>query len=227
MERERESRAPLEKKHDLLNKMIAEKYAKLSSLAKDMVHNYQFTEDWFSHNVPILKDVLAEFVGRENVKMLEIGSFQGRSTVWMLENILTHPSSTITCIDTFEGSIEHLDAQRKDLWEIFKHNIEPFGGKVVVHRGSSHDKVREMSNKPTFDIIYVDGDHTAPSVLQDAVLAFPLLKPGGVMVFDDYLWTGMPDVLDRPKVAIDAFVHIFQKQLIIMATSYQFLIKKR
>jgi predicted O-methyltransferase YrrM len=221
------SRAPLEQKHELLNKQIAKKYAKFSHNQHMAESTYTFTEDWFSHNVPILKDVLADFAGKENVKMLEIGSFQGRSTVWMLENILTHETSTITCIDTFEGSVEHTNDQCKDLWEMFSHNTAPFGDKVVVQKGSSHVKLREMANTPTYDIIYVDGDHSAPSVLQDAVLSFPLLKPGGVLVFDDYLWQGQPDILDRPKIAVDAFIHIFQQKLQILATAWQFIVKKK
>ena len=43
-----------------------------------------------------------------------------------------------------------------------------------------------------FDLIYIDGSHTAADVLTDAVLAFQLLRVGGVMIFDDYLWSMEP-----------------------------------
>jgi hypothetical protein len=33
-----------------------------------------------------------------------------------------------------------------------------------------------------------DGSHRARDVLEDAVLSWPLLKVGGIMLFDDYLW---------------------------------------
>ncbi len=38
----------------------------------------------------------------------------------------------------------------------------------------------------TFDWIYLDGRHDYDGVLQDFYASWPLLKPGGVMVFDDY-----------------------------------------
>jgi predicted O-methyltransferase YrrM len=70
-----------------------------------------------------------------------------------------------------------------------------------------------------FDLIYIDGSHQAPDVLTDAVMSFQLLKVGGVMIFDDYLWTmdkpGFQDVLKMPKPAIDAFLNIFQRKMSI------------
>ena len=82
-----------------------------------------------------------------------------------------------------------------------------------------------------FDWIYVDGSHEAPDVLADAVLAFMLLRPGGLLVFDDYLWA-MPDApvadfYQLPKPAIDAFVNINQRKLdIVLAPLYQLYVRK-
>jgi predicted O-methyltransferase YrrM len=72
-----------------------------------------------------------------------------------------------------------------------------------------------------FDLIYVDGSHRAPDVLADAVLAFQLLRVGGIMIFDDYLWRlepdGRQDPLNMPKPAIDSFINIFQRKLRVMS----------
>jgi predicted O-methyltransferase YrrM len=73
------------------------------------------------------------------------------------------------------------------------------------------------SNETSFDFIYVDGSHQAADVLADSVLAFQLLRIGGVMIFDDYLWRmepeGKQDMLNMPKPAIDAFINLFQRKL--------------
>ncbi|WP_162666955.1 class I SAM-dependent methyltransferase [Gemmata massiliana] len=61
-----------------------------------------FTEDWFAYNVPVWARVLAPLVGKP-VRALEIGVFEGRSTVWLLENVLTHPDVSLTWTDTFGG----------------------------------------------------------------------------------------------------------------------------
>ena len=57
-------------------------------------------------------------------------------------------------------------------------------------------------------------------VLTDAVMAFPLLRVGGIMAFDDYLWTveakGEENPLFMPKPAIDAFANLFLRKMSVM-----------
>jgi predicted O-methyltransferase YrrM len=77
------------------------------------------------------------------------------------------------------------------------------------------------SGDKRYDLIYIDGSHTAPDVLLDAVLAFRLLRIGGIMIMDDYLWTMEPqrsvDLLNTPKLAIDAFTSIYMRKLRILS----------
>jgi predicted O-methyltransferase YrrM len=82
-----------------------------------------------------------------------------------------------------------------------------------------------------FDFIYIDGSHMAQDVLCDAVLAFRLLRVGGVIVFDDYIWfETLPegkDPLRCPKPAIDAFVNLhFRKVDVLTAPLLQLLVTK-
>ena len=86
---------------------------------------YTFTADYVSWLIPIWEQYLYEFKGKENISLLEIGSFEGRSAIWFLENILTHPTSSITCVDHFLRSGVRFD-----------HNIKVSGlsGKVVCPR---------------------------------------------------------------------------------------------
>jgi predicted O-methyltransferase YrrM len=64
-----------------------------------------------------------------------------------------------------------------------------------------------------FDLIYIDASHYAVDVLTDAVLSFRLLRGGGMMIFDDYLWSGDENIVYYPKIAIDAFTNVFSKHL--------------
>jgi predicted O-methyltransferase YrrM len=64
-----------------------------------------------------------------------------------------------------------------------------------------------------FDLIYVDASHYAVDVLTDAVLSFKLLKAGGILIFDDYLWAGDENIIYYPKIAIDSFTNIFSKHI--------------
>lgn len=51
---------------------------------------------------------------------------------------------------------------------------------------ASPEALKRFKGIETFDWIYVDGRHDYDGVLIDWHYAWPLLKKGGVMVFDDY-----------------------------------------
>src|SRR3569832_159477 len=63
---------------------------------------YRFTHDYFSPNIGQWSKDQARFAGLPNLRFLEVGRFEGRSACWLLQNILTHESSRITCLDLFE-----------------------------------------------------------------------------------------------------------------------------
>lgn len=188
---------------------------------------YIFTADGFSGNIPVWLKLLAPFKGRANLRFLEIGSFEGRSAVWLLDSILTHESSHLTCIDTFERGVETPTAERSPALENFKHNIRGFGRRVDYFVGESRDVLRDLPFKDYFDFIYLNGDHKASSVLEDAILAFRMLKPRGVLVFDDYCWRLMHRDIDRPKLAIDVFTRIFSDDLDVVFAGAQIAVIKR
>ncbi len=185
-----------------------------------------YTVDWFSANIPLWSNCLGEFKGRP-VRGLEIGSFQGRSARWLFENILTHPDARLTCVDTFEGSEEHyaVPGLLTNLRGLFDHNLKPYEEKLTVLVGPSGSMLRTHSE--SYDFAYVDGDHHAPAVLDDAINAFRLLKYGGILIFDDYLWTGGgKNPADNPGLAIDAFLAIYSKHLIVLFRDYQVVVRK-
>lgn len=149
------------------------------------------------------------------------------------------------CIDTWAGGVEHqsggvVESDMPTVEERFRHNIakamEQAAHRVDlhVHKSFSDDALAKLmveGEKNYFDFIYIDGSHQAPDVLLDAVLAFRLLRVGGLIVFDDHLWSEtMPygkDPLRCPKPAIDAFVNLnFRKLQIITAPLYQIVVQK-
>jgi predicted O-methyltransferase YrrM len=87
-----------------------------------------------------------------------------------------------------------------------------------------------LSEGKRFDFVYIDGSHVASDVLQDAVDGFRLLREGGGMIFDDYVWCmephGQEDALNMPKPAIDAFVNINARKLQVMHISGQLALMK-
>ena len=182
-----------------------------------------FTTDWFSHNIPNITEILAKtgYLRHPNLNILEIGSWEGRSTCWFLDNL---PESQITCVDTWEGSVEHHEAEYAPLLsglrERFKRNVVDRypPERVHVRQGDSKSVVRTLSAH-AYDIVYVDGSHEADDALVDLVQSFQCLKPGGLMIVDDY-----EDKARGVKVACNAFVFTMnfdKQQLEVIATGYQ------
>jgi predicted O-methyltransferase YrrM len=101
---------------------------------------------------------------------------------------------------------------------------------LYIHQGYSHVELAKLlvgGYTDYFDFIYIDGSHESPDVLCDAVLAFKLLKLGGVMVFDDYIWHHEDRDLYRcPKMAIDSFATIYWRKLEITTSPSQLIVQK-
>ena len=190
---------------------------------------FQFTEDWFSPNIPIWELVVREIA--ECDAILEVGSYEGRSTVWLLENALS-PSGTLTAIDTWKGGEEHraLGTDMGSIEDRFNHNIAVTKTQlpnqtVTKLKGTSFEHLRQLPLE-TFNLAYVDGSHTARDVLCDACLTWPLLKQGGFLIFDDYLWGDPRDALHRPKLAIDSFINIYAEELSLFHIGNQLTLRK-
>lgn len=198
-----------------------------------MSNDYQFTKDWFSWAPPVweqLIPMLPETTGYRT--FLEIGSFEGRSAIWIAENMM-RDGDHLFCVDTWGGGEEHTNGELSGAEERFRHNLNVAAQKLPDRRifqapGTSTSRLAAFIQKNlTFDFIYIDGSHTAPDVLTDACMAWPLLMQDGIMVFDDYLWGPPRDALHRPKLAIDSFVNIFAEQVDVLHCGYQFVVRKK
>lgn len=188
-----------------------------------------FRQYWFDASAKDnFERFLPKFKGQNGLIFLEIGPFEGRATTWLLDNILTGQDCKIVCIDTFEGSIEHKGMDLSNLYEIFTNNIQKYGNKVITIVGKSQDILsRDFMLDYTFDFIYVDGSHRSPDVIQDTILSFRLLKNGGTMIFDDYGGGPYDDEVESAKSAIDSFLNIFKKDIMMLYKGYQVVIEKR
>ena len=191
---------------------------------------YQFTQDWFKWSPPVWQQLIQHLPSRKN--FLEIGSFEGRSAVWIIENMM-EDGGEIVCIDTWEGGAEHVNGEMDGSALRFEHNINTVREKyperrVTKCKGLSTQWLPAITQeKYSFDFIYIDGSHIAKDVLTDACMSWPLLKRGGFMVFDDYMWKPPGfTLLDRPKFAVDVFTTLFENELVIAYSGYQLIVRK-
>lgn len=190
-------------------------------------NEYTFSKDWFSNNIPRWQQNLNKLIKKgksTSLLALEIGSFEGRSAVWTLENILVHPDSKIICVDSYSNVPTR---KRNTIKQRFLQNTKPFGDKVSL----IEDYSRNALKSPTildkqFDFIYIDASRHSKNVLEDAILSLPLLKVGGYIVFDDYTSSKEHDY-SCPKKAIDTFLDIFNDELKVENASWQLIARKK
>jgi predicted O-methyltransferase YrrM len=177
-----------------------------------------FTEDWFTHNIPNFETCMSAIPDKKF--FLEIGSFEGRSTCWLLENGLSDKGN-IVCVDPFIGT--DMPAVEARFWSNVR-EAEKNPKTVSLMRTTSYKAIAEMilyKMENHFDFIYVDGSHAADMALTDACMAWGLLKQSGVMLFDDYQYPHEPT-----KVGIDAFLAGFKGKYDIILNNYQLAVKK-
>ena len=194
--------------------------------------DYKFTQDWFHWAPEVWQQLTPMLPGQPGIRhFLEIGSFEGRSAIWIAENMMVE-GDILRCIDTWGGGEEHGELDMSEVEERFRHNLTVAAEKfprrrIIATPGNSVERLAGMYGSHTYDFIYIDGSHIAKDVLTDACMAWPLLKTGGIMVFDDYMWGNPRDILHRPKAAIDAFTTLFAEELEIIHVGYQAVIRKR
>jgi len=205
---------------------------------QQLEQEYDFSTEWFVEHVPIWEKHLSSYRGQPKVRYLEVGLFEGRSTIWLLENILTHPTSHATGIDLF--SEEYHFYKNKESTEADKvvnykqkclDNIQASGraDQVTVLEGYSQVVLRELPLSEPFDIIYIDGSHESKDVLEDAILCRRLLKDGGILIFDDYklqTWK-KSSRLPKPDVGINAFMHFYGNEFEILHLDWQLILRKK
>jgi hypothetical protein len=163
--------------------------------------------DWFSENVPNWRAWLGGWK-KEGLRALEIGSYEGRSACWLIENVLWMNRGTLECVDV---------EIRPELYENVARLQETMRVGVWINEYTSAYFWRHLASHARYDLIYVDGAHDAASVFVDAAYAWQGLDVGGVLIFDDYRWTpklgedgDTPEAIAEhgaPGPVIDAFLY--------------------
>lgn len=182
-----------------------------------MKHTPIYTaDDWFKLAKKTFTTFLSPLKGKDNLLFMEIGVFEGRSAIWQLNNILTGQNCKILCVDAFYGSPEHnsMGVNLHELRTRFEYNLKPYVGKYQILEGLSKDVLRTKEYDNKIDVCYIDGSHTAYDVLTDMCLVYPMLKNGGLMICDDYMWNynNLP-TQSTPFIAINSFMNCFKGKI--------------
>ncbi len=184
-----------------------------------------FTNDWFTTNIPHWLCAFQRYqLTTRPLRALEVGSWEGASSLFILQQL---PKSTLLCVDTWAGADEHQGlAVLSSIEANFDQNLTPVRERLTKYKGRSDSFFHDLPAATQYDFIYIDGSHYADDVLHDALHAFSHLTPGGIIIFDDFLWRQYRRRNDNPAAALCAFLRMKKGQYRIVAAYYQLILEK-
>jgi len=166
--------------------------------------------------------------------IVEIGSWWGRSAALMVLLSQYYAIGNLLCIDPWQSEnlaqgVAVLDQasaamDTDEAFRIFQTNLVPLaGGRLNYFRGESQvaaqaygagfEVVSETFGTVAYDgriaLLHIDGNHSLDNVCGDARVWTPHVMPGGVIIFDDYVWA----FGDGPKCVGDAFLEAHAERI--------------
>jgi predicted O-methyltransferase YrrM len=132
--------------------------------------------------------VLRDVIMREDARdILEIGFFRGKSSLYIAAILEDLGRGRLLTID--RQSAQRLKPNIHDLLAAagLSHRVEP----VFAFRSFTWElqKLLAAGPRPQFDLCYFDGGHTWDETGFGFLLVDRLLRPGGVIIFDDLDWS--------------------------------------
>jgi len=189
----------------------------------------EFTSDWAWKHYPVWRRILAPWRDKP-VRIVAIGSWEGRSPGFFLKYLW---GSTIPCIGTFQGTPEEdyvykLAGDRLSGVEgRFERNLAAFHPRVEKIKNRSTEALAQLAaNGRRFDLAYIDAGHRYDQVMADSTAVWPLIDPGGIVVWDDYEWAPHFAPEQRPKDAIDDFLVAQAGRFQLLAKGDQVIVRR-
>lgn len=159
---------------------------------REVLKAVESVEGWLSKDEGEILYHLAKHCPKDKV-IVEIGSWKGKSTIWLGQGALEGNKAKIFAIDPHTGSPEHKERLGKvNTFTEFKNNIKK--GKVdkivtpIVK--TSVDASKNFDKK--VGLLFIDGDHSYEMVKSDFEAWYPKLMNKGVVAFHDSTsWGGV------------------------------------
>ncbi len=195
------------------------------------MNKYIYTQNWFlqSEIKQKLNSIYDCYINKNNkmnrIFILEIGCYEGLSSVFFADNFLNNSESTLTCVDPFLhiNNNDHIKLLN-NVENNFDHNISicKNSNKIIVHKITSDEFFNNNKKNQRFNFIYIDGCHEPDFIMRDMENSFECLENNGIMWMDDYLGGDGIQI----KNTMDNFLKKYNNQYEIIHKSYQLAIRK-
>jgi len=187
-----------------------------------MTYTFSPNTLWFESSE--IKALIFNFLRQDQVNnILEIGSYEGASSVFFADNFLSDDKSTLTCVDPFLSidDNDHKNILTSTQEENFLNNISRtlFPDKITFKKTTSDVFLKE--NDKTFNFIYIDGCHEPNQVVSDLDNCIKIITDDGIIWMDDY-GGGNPPI----KPVVDQYLLDKKPPLQLIHSGYQIAFRK-
>jgi predicted O-methyltransferase YrrM len=150
---------------------------------------------------------LGRTLPKVNPRIVEIGSWLGRTSAILAKSIRDRFDPIVYCVDPWElpdhsgpeqyaRELEKQGVAKNDLFSTWWSNMEQAGVQDIVQPcpGSS-DTWAELLRHQPIDMLFIDGDHSYNGVRNDILNWTPMLKDGGIIALHDFYY---PNQVSEP-----------------------------
>ncbi len=166
--------------------------------------------------------------------ILEVGTYAGTSLIEIVRKI---PNSFGLGIDRWgnynEENIDILqNIEQNDIEKVFYKNVKTAGleNRIKGLKGKSSDVLLELIKSDLkYDFIYVDGSHRCLDVYLDLFLSWQLLRKGGVLAIDDYMYCNEKlgeQPYEYPFEAVNQFLKDYEGKYTVIDKDYRVFLEK-
>lgn len=207
-----------------------------------------YHSDWFSEHAPSYDQILAPRLARlqSGARVLVVGTYEGRSVEWLVDHVA--PGSHVVVLEEPVPRSASADAPRcasthgvgvrvsaRQIRATLKANLailrETSKGKgkgavdLRLIEAPSADGLATVRGEEAFDAILIDS-LSSRHAMECAVMAFQVLRPGGVMVFTNYTHGRTHDA-SCPRRGIDGFLDAFAYEIQLLRIAFHLFLERR
>lgn len=199
--------------------MLTKKPLRLRTRARLLMHGFRYAgllpyvsiDGWLDVEEAIALYELARRLRQERPLAVEIGSWQGKSSVCIARGLQGKQAPRLVCIDPFDASgdqqstgvySERAADLGNELRASFERNLSRAGVRqmVDVRQGYSHEVAAAFGCE--IDLLFLDGDHSHAAVLRDYRDWSPKVRAGGFLAMHDVVHA----VHEGPRRVVDEVV---------------------
>jgi MMP 1-O-methyltransferase len=181
----------------------------MRGLRYSRILSYASINGWLTVDEAIALYELAKGLTGPKPRAVEIGSWQGKSTICIARGLRGNSQAMLTCIDPFDASGDNESSDEYDnratdiggpLRRAFEENLAAADVRNIVDvlPGLSHEHAGSIIDP--IDLLFLDGNHSYESVRRDYDDWSPKIRAGGFLAMHDVVHpvhTGPRRVVDE------------------------------